>query len=115
MADSGFGAWLLHVMPKLGVTDVGELRAVLVAHGCPSSELLITEWIDGTTEPSFDKMRAVLSALNSALGDTDVWDAYDRFARGGDASVDASPLPKADPASLDDMTRDARLPPGLSP
>lgn len=111
MSDRGFGEWLVQLMPRLGVTDAGSLRAVLAAHGCLTSERAVSEWIDGASEPSFDKLRAVLGALNLALGDTDVWDAYDRFVR--DHGTPDAPALKAEPTSLDDMTRDARLPPGL--
>ena len=114
-SERDFSSWLGQDMPKLGVTEAGGLRAVLEAHGCPSSEVTLAGWLDGTSEPSFDKMRAVLSALNKALPDVDVWQAYDRFVSSEESEVDVPSPSTPDQPSLDSMTRDARLPPGLAP
>lgn len=115
MTERNFAAWLREIMPKLEVTDARGLRQALLDQGCPVSEVALSDWLEEVTEPSFDKMRAVLGSLNRALPDVDVWEAYDRFVRGEpERAQDPAPHQIGTP-SLDELIRDPRLPPGLTP
>lgn len=77
-----FSIWLKAVAAKTGATTALELRQVLVRHGCHAPEILLDEWLEGVSEPSLDKMRELITALNKALEDIDVWEEHRRYLRG---------------------------------
>lgn len=108
-----FASWLAQIAEESGWSGPRQLRQVLLRHDCHCSEVQLSDWFEGRAEPSYDKMRSVLSALQKELSDLDVWEHYRRFIEDGGA-----PPPRAraaDNATLDSLLRDnPTLPPGLS-
>jgi len=107
-----FKEWLSQISRENGGAVPEELRAILVRHDCHCGETQLREWLTGESEPSFDKMRAVLSALQKELADMDVWEHYKRSNESGPQTTTVR---SSKEASLESVLRDnPRLPPGLS-
>lgn len=109
-----FSQWLSQIALERGWSVPGDLRAVLVHNGCHCTGSQLLDWLEGGAQPSYDKMRSILSALQTEVGDVDVWEHYRRFTEEGPSDRSAA-MPTADPATLESVLRDnPRLPPGLS-
>jgi hypothetical protein len=110
-----FGGWLRRIAGVGGWGSSTELRDVLVKRDCHCSTSQVDAWLDGASDPSFDKMRSIVSALQKELPDMDVWDHYRRFIS-DDAPGDVPSTPSSStPATLETALRNnPLLPPGLS-
>lgn len=107
-----FKEWLSQISVENGWGDPAKLREVLIRHDCHCGETQLREWLDGDSEPSYDKMRSVLSALQKELTSIDVWEHYKRFNEHG---PQVAPGRATDESTLESVLRDnPRLPPGLS-
>lgn len=110
-----FSAWLVEFTSVYAVNDPVRLQAVLARHDCHSTVGQVREWMEGTIEPSYDKMRSILSALQKELVTVDVWDHYASFTRDDAQAPARRPRPGTE-TDLESLLRDhPRLPPGLEP
>lgn len=107
-----FCDWLSRFVAANDMADPAKLHSVLVSRDCYCTPLQVREWLDRSVEPSYDKMRAILSALQKELVTVDVWNDYARFSAPGSDVGPAAPAPSE--ATLEALLRDnPRLPPGL--
>lgn len=95
-----FSDWLTGIADYAGAPDPVSLRALFGSHGCICTLPAVTAWLAGEGEPSPEKMRQIIAALNKAIEDVDVWDDYRRFVH-GDTLTRARRAPAV--PSLDDL------------
>lgn len=110
-----FATWLRQISVDAGLKGSVALEAALSKHGCHCTRMQVEEWLTGAPEPSFDKMRSIVSALQKEFSDIDVWEHYGRFILGGSATDAATATSQRPETTLDSVLRDnPRLPPGLT-
>ncbi len=111
-----FSTWLEGISRHFDLEDPTKLRAVLASNDCYCNESALAQWMSGASEPSFEKMRSILSALQRARPDVDVWENYRTFIQGGAPSdAGGGVTSRNTEATLDALLRDSPgLPPGLS-
>ncbi|MFN2388971.1 MAG: helix-turn-helix domain-containing protein [Actinomycetota bacterium] len=109
-----FSTWLRGIARDAGLSDPERLAAALTAQGCHSTMTAVAAWLAGETEPSLDKMRAILRALHVILDDRDVWQDYETFVREEPPRATHA-RPGAQDGGLEEVLRaNPSLPPGLS-
>lgn len=109
-----FGEWLQKIAIDSGWNGPPEIRDILLKHDCYCSTEQVKEWLTGDPEPSYDKMRSIVSALQRELPQVDVWEHLGRST--SETNVGGSPeRPAPEVQSLASALREnPHLPPGLS-
>lgn len=111
-----FSKWLRAAAAHAGAADEFVLSRLLVEHGCYCTPPTVASWLAGTSEPSHEKARLLLGALNAVTGGFDVWEQYGRWKSGEPFFVDRpeNKGKNGGEPTLDDVVEASGLPPPLT-
>jgi len=106
-----FAVWLRAAADRAGAQDVRDVKGLLVAHGCHCTDTQVAAWLEGAQEPTVQKARTLITALNKILPDVDVWEQYARWKEGEAFFEAPTSADSRDDVSLGDLvSEDDRLP-----
>ncbi|MGI8708241.1 MAG: hypothetical protein ACR2LG_08585 [Actinomycetota bacterium] len=110
-----FAAWLRAAADRAGAPDVSDVKELLVAHGCHCTDTQVAAWLEGSQEPTVQKARTLITALNKTLPGVDVWEQYARWKEGKSFFDAPTSDNSRDDVSLGELVgEDDRLPPPLT-
>jgi|GEM_PF-2105131 hypothetical protein len=110
-----FCEWLAVASTRAGAHNEVELSRLLVDRGCYCTPATTAAWLAGTQEPSPEKARLMLAALNAAIANVDVWEEFGRWKAGEPFFIDADNDKRtASAPSLSDVVEAGGLPPPLT-
>ena len=118
MADAAkpkpkFVEWLRRMADIANASSPAELQHLLLANNCHCTLEQTTQWLEGTSEPTFDKTRDIIKTFYAALPGVEVWEEYRNFTLGKPFLQNVNRKSAALQERLEDIIKASGLPPPL--
>lgn len=109
-----FSTWLTAIAKEGGVDSAQELQDLLMQQDCHCTLEDAADWLQGVSEPSYEKTRDIIKALHNAFPEIEVWAEYRNFVEGRPFLEQQSGLAAEVEATLEAIVKQGGLPPPLS-